>query len=112
LSRGGIIGEDLKGRDTITFDFKDDAGNHYVFDKGTYSCAAGVQERMLDIGLLSSADSSGGWGLYDLFTGNELLGHKYGLLTKTGHMIVAVDFSGQVETFELMGPGPAREQIP
>ena len=112
LSRGGIIGEDLKGRDAITFDFKDDAGNHYVFDKGTYSCAAGVQERMLDIGLLASADSSGGWGLYDLFSGNELLGHHYGLITKTGHMIVAVDFNGLVETFELLGPGPAREKTP
>ena len=110
LSRGGIIGEDLKGRDAITFDFKDDAGNHYVFDKGTYSCTAGAQERMLDIGLLASADSSGGWGLYDLFSGNELLGHRYGLITKTGHMIVAVDFNGLVETFELLGPGPAREE--
>ena len=111
LSRGGIVGEELKGRDAITFNFKDDAGNHYVFDRGTYSCPAGVQERMLDIGLLASADESGLWGLYDLFSGNELLGHRYGLITKTGHMIIAVDISGLVKTYELLGPGPVREEI-
>ena len=110
LSREGLVGDNLEGKDTLTFNFKDDAGNHYVFDKKEYSIPAGTQERMLDTGLLLHMDDSGSWGLYDLFSGEKLLDHKYGLIAQTGHMIIAVEQPGIVTVYELLGPDLMKEE--
>lgn len=110
-SRDGVVAEDLEGADTITFNFKDEAGNHYVFDTKSFSIEKGDDERMLAPGLLLKRGAEGYYGLYDLFSGETLLPPDHIVLRTVGHMIVAMDRNRVVTTYELLGPGLVKEEF-
>ena len=110
-SRAGVIAEDLEGSDTLTFNFRDEAGSHYVFDEQSFSCEKASSEKMLGPGLLVKTGADDISGLYDLFSGAVLLEPRQIVIRTVGHMILAMDDSGIITTYELLGPGLVKEEF-